>query len=245
MPFIYDYENLEEPGEDIFRPRVDQFFYLPAPEYNPARQPVRFSISPVEPSEPEAPVTPASPRAQIRRRSLMDILLGRNAASIPHPTVSSEDRRRQQRLQAERCAQQLFSIVVPVLKAAGVRRVYCRYDGGSDEGFAWFDRYEMENGARVDDNLVGQNLRDMKIDDQLVAAKLMYREPWPAGREAEMLGRSAASMLATEWASILLGASFGTGEYLLYGAFMVDLEECSITDDPGADPIVENITIVR
>jgi hypothetical protein len=244
MPFIYDYENLEEPEEDVFRPRADQFVYLPAPEYNPVRQPVRFSISPVGPPEPEAPVTPAPP-LQVRRRSFMDIFLGRKAPSVQQPTVSFEERRRQQRLRAERRAQQLFSIVVPVLRTADVRRAYCRYDGGSDEGFAWFDRYETEDGTRVDVNLVGQKLRDLKIDDELVAAQLMYREPRPSDREAEMLGRSVGSMLAFEWASMLLGDSFGTGEYLMYGALTVDLEECVISDDPGADPIVENITIVR
>ena len=175
----------------------------------------------------------------------MDFFLGRKALSVQQPTVSFEERRRQQRLQAERRAQQLFSIVVPVLRTAGVRRAYCRYDGGSDEGFAWFDHYETEDGTRVDVNLVGQKLRDAKIDDELIAAQLMHREPWPSDREAEMLERAVRSMLAFEWASMLLGNSFGTGEYLMYGAFTADLEECVIADDPKADPIVENITIVR
>jgi len=49
--------------------------------------------------------------------------------------------------------------------------------------------------------------------------------------------------LCNEWASMLLGEGFGTGEYSMYGAFTVDLETCAITDDRDADPIVENISI--
>jgi hypothetical protein len=49
--------------------------------------------------------------------------------------------------------------------------------------------------------------------------------------------------LCNEWASMLLGDSYGTGEYSMYGAFAVDLEACTITDDRAADPIVENIQI--
>jgi hypothetical protein len=49
--------------------------------------------------------------------------------------------------------------------------------------------------------------------------------------------------LCNEWAAMLLGDSYGTGEYSMYGAFTVDLEACTIADDPHADPIVENISI--
>jgi hypothetical protein len=50
-------------------------------------------------------------------------------------------------------------------------------------------------------------------------------------------------MLCDEWASMLRGDGFGTGEYSMYGAFTVDLETCAIIDDRNADPIVENIRI--
>jgi hypothetical protein len=29
----------------------------------------------------------------------------------------------------------------------------------------------------------------------------------------------------------------------MYGAFVADLDECIISDDPNADPVVENIDI--
>jgi hypothetical protein len=36
------------------------------------------------------------------------------------------------------------------LKASGVAKVYCRYDGGNDEGFAWVDHAELGSGERLD-----------------------------------------------------------------------------------------------
>jgi hypothetical protein len=243
MPFVYDLTS-EDAEDEIAPPRANQFVYLPAPEYYPARQPVRFSILPVEPSEPEVPIASASQPNQVRRRNLLDLFRGRQAQSDPAPQpVSPEERRRRRELRRERRVQQLFSILVPALKAAGVRRVYCRYDGGNDEGFTWVDRYKAEDGARIDDSAVGRRLLDMKVDDELSAAKLMNREGWPADREAEAMARSVGSILSHEWGSALLGESFGTGEYLMYGAFAADLEECTVTDDPRADPVVENIEI--
>ena len=42
---------------------------------------------------------------------------------------------------------------------------------------------------------------------------------------------------------MLLGVSYGTGEYSMYGAFTVDLATCTITDDRETDPVVQNIRI--
>ncbi|MDU1690566.1 MAG: hypothetical protein E6848_13260, partial [Bradyrhizobium sp.] len=52
-----------------------------------------------------------------------------------------------------------------------------------------------------------------------------------------------SDQLVEEWAMLLLGRGFGTGEYCMYGAFWVDLEACTIIDDGNADPVVKNITI--
>jgi hypothetical protein len=51
--------------------------------------------------------------------------------------------------------------------------------------------------------------------------------------------------LCSEWASMLLGDSYGTGEYSMYGAFTVDLVGCTITDDRDAEPVVQNIEIAK
>jgi hypothetical protein len=44
---------------------------------------------------------------------------------------------------------------------------------------------------------------------------------------------------------MLLGKSYGTGNYSMYGAFTVDLETCMITDDPNAVPVVRDIEIAK
>ena len=41
--------------------------------------------------------------------------------------------------------------MVPALKEIGVRRIYCRYDGGNDEGISpRLESMEMRDGTRVD-----------------------------------------------------------------------------------------------
>ncbi len=140
--------------------------------------------------------------------------------------------------------QQLFAIMVPALQAAGVRRAYCRYDGGNDEGWAWLDHYQGDN--RIDLDVLAKQLCEMNIHDQLRAA----------GFHAHLKGASndqkivelkgfASGWLVQEWAAVLLGGSFGAGEYTMYGAFTVDLDACTIVDDPHADPVVENIAIAQ
>jgi hypothetical protein len=258
MPFVYDQTDIDHQDDDGSPPKADQFVYLPAPEYHSVRQPVRFSILPAEPIEPEPPPPPVAsvqapaPPVQARHFGLLNLLRGFQRPSpgvVGEIRVSFQERQRQAKLRQEHRTQQLFSIAVPALRSTGVRRVYCRYDGGNDEGFAWFDHYEIEEGKPMDSKLVGQRLREMKVDEALGAAGLVQLDGdvSPGEREwrdqTQWLGGAVGSMLSHEWAALLLGQGFGTGEYLMYGAFVVDLDECVITDDPNADPVVENIDI--
>src|SRR6516165_12380281 len=96
MPFVYDQTDIDHQDDDGRPPRADQFVYLPAPEYNSVRQPVRFSILPPEPVEPEPPAPPAAPvqaptppPVQTRRFNLLNFLLG---SRRPSPTVVGEIR---------------------------------------------------------------------------------------------------------------------------------------------------------
>jgi hypothetical protein len=134
-----------------------------------------------------------------------------------------------------------FAFVVPELRKLGVRRVYCRYDGGHDEGFSRLDRAEMADGAPLDADALFRRLHDAGLLDQVYAAKMM--RPSIHFSDRQQLALFLDSYLVGEWASMLLCHGYGTGEYSMYGAFTVDLEACTITDDRIAEPIVKNIRI--
>jgi hypothetical protein len=247
MPFVFDQTDIDgaEDADDLI-PRVEQFEYtLPTPEYRGVIEPARFSILPVERTEGE-PAVPQSPPTQRVRKGIMRLFRGlSSSADRSQPRqISIQERQRRAKLKREQDAQCIFSILVPALRSIGVKRAYCRYDGGNDEGFARLDRFEMVNGAPFADDLLGPRLHEMNVHEKLRDVKITSPgEGVSVDREAAELASFARETLIQEWAYVLLGTHFGTGDYVMYGAFTVDLDACTITDDPKADPIVENIQI--
>jgi hypothetical protein len=124
------------------------------------------------------------------------------------------------------------------LKACGVIKVYCRYDGGNDEGFAWVEYAELGGGERLDMTALAKRL----IANGVSPGKRMpWQRDWPDERVVQDM---LDFPLAVNWAAALLGGrGFGTGNYSMYGAFAVDLVMETITDDPKANPVVRNIEI--
>lgn len=252
MPFVQFETSIEWPegGPELPPPGADGFIYLPPAEYLGEAVPARFSILPFSaPAEPEPPHPEESMRpVQVRRRGILDRLFSwmRSAGGQQEGQKRLEDSMRQARFLQQQRTQQLFSIMVPALQSLGVRRAYCRYDGGSDEGFSWLDHFQTQAGERIDADILVKRLHDMEVYDKLRAAgfKDHLRGVSTEQQMAELKG-FACSWLIDDWASILLGRSYGTGEYSMYGAFTVDLDECSITDDPSARPIVENIQVAE
>jgi hypothetical protein len=244
MPFVHAPMETEAPDEAP--PSIDQFVYIPAPQFGGARDPVEFSVPPftglIEPIQPPQPAPPpAAPAPQPRRQSLLGRLLGRRPPVRVTATLSfspQESRQHSQQRREQRRAQ-LIAVMVPALKEIGVRRVYCRYDGGNDEGFAWLESMEMCDGARID----GDARRDVQA--QAVQRATDRVEGSGATTDEAFLANLGCDWLCDEWATMLLGNSYGTGEYSMYGAFTVDLDACTITDDTGADPVVQNITIAE
>jgi hypothetical protein len=218
MPFIYDETEIEWPqdGSEPPPPRADQFVYLSPPNYGGAPEPVLFSV--VEPQQAAEPV------------------------SAPGgPLLSGEEfRRRHEKTQEER-RQRTFAFAVPELRKAGVQRFYCRYDGGHDEGFSRLDHAEMTDGARLDADTLSRQLTGAGLLDKIYATGIMRRSAHFS--DQELLRQFLDDWLANEWATMLLGDSYGAGEYSMYGAFTVDLEACTVVDDRQADPVVENIRI--
>jgi hypothetical protein len=124
------------------------------------------------------------------------------------------------------------------LLSAGATHFYVRYDGGFDEGFAHPDRLLL-NGQWRD---VASALRELATDRLVAEIRRAATRKSHWGNAAAMYANAspveavtyALDELATDLAVRLLGESFGTGEYELYGAFNADLAAGEIEDDPNA-----------
>ncbi|WP_257170224.1 hypothetical protein [Bradyrhizobium sp. SRS-191] len=234
MPFIYDESEREWHDEDSDPPdpRASDFVYLPAPEFGGQQEPVPFSLL-TPAGETAAAPADAAP-------AMWSIFYGLFSRRRSSAQISREILDNQQRQQL------LFGLLVPPLRAAGVKRAYCRYDGGHDEGFSWLDHYENEAGDRLDLDALVARLLDMGVHDQLRRVKSRFRSAATFKHQKLAELRAVISdEVVEEWAMLLFGGGYGTGEYCMYGAFWVDLEACTIIDDRKADPIVQNITIAK
>jgi hypothetical protein len=237
MPYCFGEDDPgwgERPDDAPLDPAL--FRYLPPPDLGGAPEPVTFDS---EPPAPAAPLSVPPPPQPAPRPSLLDRLLGRSARAPAAPMPSYADREREQ----ARMSQLWLSVVVPALSTAGVRSVYCRYDGGNDEGFAWLDHATTDTGERLDPAMLAKRLADTDLVARLEAAGLIgsYALGEPAG-EVEGIARDG---IAIDFAVRLLGNGFGTGPYWLYGAFTADLAAGTITDDRRAEPVAENIALQR
>lgn len=119
------------------------------------------------------------------------------------------------------------------LVAKGFSSVYCRYDGGFDEGFAYFG-HATANGVPFDPQELAALLKDTPLADALVAS---YPEPYQVELRAEMAAASpekqtlqALEDFADTMAAELLGQGYGTGDYSMRGQFTVDLLSGRIVD---------------
>jgi hypothetical protein len=255
MPFVYDETHVERPddGSELPSPRADEFVYIPPPKFfGRACEPVRFSV---------APVTEVTGASEPQKPGILDALWGALFGRW-REWKQRRQRRAQRRLQ-------LIAIMTDALRNTGARKIYCRYDGGNDEGFSWLDHVERQDGERINAAAVSRLLLDVGLLDDLNTAGLLpfndtlyrlseyaprslsenvrhlsvdARRRYDACSDRQKLDR-AVDDLSGEWACMLLGDRYGTGEYSMYGAFTVDLEACTIVDDRNADPVVENIRI--
>jgi hypothetical protein len=100
------------------------------------------------------------------------------------------------------------------------------------------DHAELGSGEKLDMAALAKRL----IANGVSARKQM---PWQKDWSDERVIQEMLDFpLAVNWAAALLGGrSFGTGNYSMYGAFVVDLVAETITDDPKANPIVRHVEI--
>jgi hypothetical protein len=256
MPFVYDETQIEWPDDhsEPPLPRADQFMYLSPPEFAGVTEPVRFYIE---------PVTDVAEGVLRRRRYVWESMPEKLAETLPgimlHMLLSrrrslEEEVREQSRRHEER-RQRFFSVAIPELRNAGARLVYCRYDGGGDEGSCWLDGVEMRDGQQIHISPLIPLLLDARLVEKLTAVNVLPFHGYPFtdslarrrynARPDQQKLEEVLRDLCNEWGSMLLGGAFGTGELSLYGAFAVDLETCTIIDDRHAEPIVRNIQIAR
>lgn len=130
--------------------------------------------------------------------------------------------------------QELFAIVIPELRAAGVRRIFCSYDGGNDEGFATPDAIETADGV-VEALALAGPLGDAGVLEKLYAAEVIRRLSAAFPQPPSDL--CVLRWVCDEWAAMLLGDGYGGGGYSMYGTFTVDLERCTISDDRDAGAV--------
>lgn len=225
MPYVFDQTEVEWEDEDAEPPppAASRFQYLAPPEFGGASAPVRFSLA-----APEAGTAPTARSAASGLTAVFSRILG----GAPKP--------RDPEAQAKR-TQGMFASLVTALKAMGARQVYCRYDGGNDEGFAWVERVDLADGGRLDAAELSARLSATGIQRQFDINDVLYGASNMSG--AQQFRYIVEQWLANEWATALLGRGYGTGEYAMYGAFTVDLDAMTITDDPNAAAVVKNITL--
>ncbi|NEQ23473.1 MAG: hypothetical protein F6K28_30835 [Microcoleus sp. SIO2G3] len=116
-------------------------------------------------------------------------------------------------------------IVFDELIRLGVKEVRCHYNGGGDEGFAYFDEAISEGGA------IGQLDLERQLFNTLLASRrfdVSWRNDY-CSSAAERV-RFYLEAFAGELATKLLGGSYGTGELSIRGAFTVNLETGAIAD---------------
>jgi hypothetical protein len=131
--------------------------------------------------------------------------------------------------------------IVGMLAAYGVQSLYCRFDGGMDEGFAWLD-HAIVDGAQLSPQDLGAMLAAKGA-----AAPLRAKPSFAHGAnkpDAEWLESLASDWLSPHLAGLLLTPSFGTGEYLMYGAFFFDLASGEIREDPQAAAVSQCFNLV-
>jgi hypothetical protein len=264
MPFIYDHTQDVWPDEETEPPppRADQFVYIAAAAFGGGRAPVRYEVPSLQPSDqataaeqPSQSHAAASAQPSQAKNggawSFLHRLMGLPPPAGALSPIQREDQKRRERARSEweRQWERTRAVVIPALQQIGGRRIYGRYDGGNDEGFAWFDSLALKDGQRIDLDAVVERLHDAQVHASLRAAGVELEDPFsPTASDSQIeraVLKSSIDRLCDDWATMLLGRGFGTGEYSMYGAFTVDLEACTIADDPGAEAVVQNISISR
>ena len=232
MPFIYDFEQIEWPedrGDDYWpEPTPEEYEYLKPEEFGGEASPVRFEV-PLQLQR-----KPTEKQGVPHRRGLFGRLfravagrtkIGRIAVGFSDTISSMSVHSVEQRLRQ----QNLFCLMIPAFIRIGGVELTCAYDGGNDEGFAWFRSLKTADRVLDKAQLVSQ-LEATDLVASLRGAGLLYESIDYPRTDAQHIEEVLES-LAEEWGVLMLGSGFGTGAFQMFGAFTVDLIQHTITDD--------------
>ena len=240
MPFIYDFENIDCPedrGDDFWpEPTPEEYQYLKPAEFGGTADPVQFEV----PTQ-LAPRRPASADqrndtvqrgvfSRLIRRIIGTSQVGRTLITLSDTKHSMSGRSAEE----QRRRSNLFCIMTPALTAFGGLYAICDYDGGNDEGFAWFRSLRTANTELNRTQLVSL-LISSGVLTALRSAEFIHESPEYPRTEHQHL-EDVLNAQAEEWGVLLLGWGFGTGPYQMFGSFTVNLVKHTIIDDPNATP---------
>jgi len=132
------------------------------------------------------------------------------------------------------------AVIYAMLIAMDLTEFHVRYDGGHDEGFAHADggrtadRQLRSIESVVDELATPERIGAIKAAPNPDDARQRYMSEYYAKLAPTELVRRMLDELGDEMANCLLGSSYGTGEYSMYGAFVADLSTGELTDDASA-----------
>ena len=168
---------------------------------------------------------------QVRFDQNGELISKPNAMVVPH-------NRRQSGAETEN----LFALLLPCLRSIGTEKIYCRADGGNDEGFSWVSHAVVKGGEHVEVDQLCVKLASSAMFTPEVRSKLVWQGETRSDT-AIIQDTLEIDLCSETWGIWLLGDGFGTGEYSFYCAYIVDLVNGTIDEDPDAEPVVQNIEI--
>ncbi len=115
--------------------------------------------------------------------------------------------------------------ILGVFANMGATHVHCSYNGGFDEGFAFFEALTV-HGEKVEKATVIERIIANSLDQMPDYEFNGYEPNSPEEKIGNLLDWYFADVLAT----LLLGRGYGTGEGSMRGAFVADLGSGQITD---------------
>lgn len=122
-----------------------------------------------------------------------------------------------------------------ILQEMGVTEIFVRYDGGYDEGFAYFDSATLRDESWPVEALAAE-LAPGPLGERPSERTFHYSDEVEAGMTRVQEAKDALDGLACDLAGQLLGNGFGTGEAAIDGRFRLEMGTGHIVDLPMEIP---------